>query len=159
MNDGKRCWSAGKGFRQWWMQLGQPAPQTAWPPGRHLLVCPSAGYGAGRIGRIGGRGNDHLRPRGHPFEVGGFTSSISKIDNMGFADNGANLWVKDGGNSQAGVMIDAVSGDTEGHFPATELIAQSQGRFSTAGIDVRAGLFSGRTQTAERFSLRLTVGR
>ena len=76
-------------------------------------------------------------PGARPFEVGGFTSSISKIDEMGFADNGANLWVIDGGNSQAGVMIDAVSGDTERHFPATELIAQSQGRFSTTGIDVQ----------------------
>jgi hypothetical protein len=78
-----------------------------------------------------------------PFEVGGFTSSISEIDYMWSSEDGTNLLVQDGANSQAGVIIDAVTGDKVGHFPGTGNVHSSRGRFS-AGIDAdgRAVLWS-----------------
>ena len=63
-------------------------------------------------------------------EVGGFTSSISQIDFMGFTDDGADLWAVDGGDSQSGALIDAVTGERKARFPGTESIRSTNGRFA-----------------------------
>ena len=69
-----------------------------------------------------------------PVEVGGFTSSISKIDHMGFADDGANLSVLVNGDPQSGAVIDAVTGDTKTSFPGSEMFGSSD-RLYSAGLD------------------------
>ena len=69
-----------------------------------------------------------------PYEVGRLTSSISKIDYMGFMEGAADLWVIEGSDPQSGAIVNAATGETTAHFSGTELVHSSNGRFS-AGLD------------------------
>ena len=74
--------------------LGQHDPQTAGPPRRHW----SSAQIPGRM-QVASAGSEDgetiIFDLGNtPFEVGGFTSSISEIDDMWSTDDGANLLVK-----------------------------------------------------------------
>jgi WD40 repeat protein len=69
-----------------------------------------------------------------PFEVGGFTSSIPGIAEMGFAGVDASLWLTADRHPQSSALIDAATGDTEVYFPHQFTGVSPNGRFS-AGFD------------------------
>ena len=69
-----------------------------------------------------------------PFEVGGLTSSIPGIAEMGFAGGDASLWLTADRHPQSSAIIDAATGDTEVYFPRQFTGVSPNGKFS-AGFD------------------------